>query len=71
MDDIIKKEADRFNTFLSVHMARLEDKGYSREEIVALDFNDASVIFYMTSGDIVRIPTTQATFVSGDENIKH
>jgi hypothetical protein len=50
-----------------VHIARyfkvLRSMGYNEDEVVAIDFEGCTMLFYMTSGRIVRVdyPTTPMT----------
>jgi len=61
-------EAVQITELLLLHMGALENRGYSRKEVVSVDFEKDAVLFYMLNGDTVRIARTQAAL---EENTGH
>lgn len=55
IEDQLSEAAESLSYFISDYAKVLEKKGFCVEEIVALDLDKEAVVFYMTSGDIVRV----------------
>jgi hypothetical protein len=58
----LKISLEQFEATLHVYVQHYVDqvikKGYSEDEIVALDMEEEDVIFYMSDGQIIRIKKT-------------
>ena len=61
-DKYIKVGLDQFETSLHLYMQHYVDqlilKGYSEDEIVAVDLEEEDVLFYMTDLKTIRIKKT-------------
>jgi tRNA(His) 5'-end guanylyltransferase len=71
MADKTESIAGKFMNFLSTNLTRLEEKGYSEDEVVAIDFDSEAVVYYMTNGDIVRITSYGLMYMDEDASKLH
>ena len=61
-EDQLSEAARVLALFINDHEKALGRKGFCIEEVVALDLNKGSIVFYMTSGDVVRVKGDTACF---------
>tara|TARA_Y100000310_G_C20144959_1_gene562009 strand:+ start:326 stop:550 length:225 start_codon:yes stop_codon:yes gene_type:complete len=61
-DNSIKLSLEQFETTLSIYVEHYTNlviaKGYSEDEIVAIDLEEEDVLFYMSDCKIIRIKKT-------------
>lgn len=49
-------DLNSFSRMLQQQLKELEKKGHTEDEVVAVDFESDSIVFYLTSGDVLRVP---------------